>query len=102
MNEHDIQREAVDLLRDEGYIVCVTSNRRHTANTKGTPDVLVALHSALWLGLEFKQPGGKLTQEQETLYAHGNIRVVTSAKEALKAVKFAERNHVTIKHTGDE
>ena len=92
MNEHDIQREAVKVLRDKGYRVIVTSNNRRVRSaTRGLPDVLVAVGRGLWVGLEFKAQKGALTEEQTRLMREGNIHVCRSSVEALAAIQFAER-----------
>jgi hypothetical protein len=85
MNEHDIQRYAVAALRKLGYTVIVTSNRRRTSNTRGTPDTFVWAKKK-WKALEFKQPSGKLTKEQTLLCLSGQINIVTSVEEAIRVV----------------
>lgn len=62
----------------------VTSNRKRTANTKGTPDVYVYVEHGYWIALEFKQPKGKLTTEQTALNSDGSIYIVDSVDKAIK------------------
>ena len=64
LTEREIQTYAVKALRKIGFACCVTSNRRATANTKGTPDVFVHIKTGLWIGLEFKSPTGLVSKEQ--------------------------------------
>ena len=85
MTEREIQRRIIDALRKAGCLVCVTSNRRHTANTPGTPDLFV-WHKGRWTALEVKSPDGRLTVKQSALVESGAVHVVRSVEEALRAV----------------
>jgi len=85
MTEREIQRRIIDALRKSGCLVCVTSNRRHTANTPGTPDLFV-WHGGRWTALEVKSPDGRLTAKQSALVESGAVHVVRSVEEALRAV----------------
>ena len=99
MAERDIQTAAVKELRKRRDVglpkgetrVFVTSDKRKSRHTRGLPDVLVALRSGLWCGLEFKSPTGKVSPEQEMLMAQGNIHVCRSVVEAVAAVEYSER-----------
>jgi Holliday junction resolvase len=82
MTERETQRRIVDALRKAGCLVCVTSNRRHTANTPGTPDLFV-WHAGKWTALEVKSPSGKLTAKQSALTESGAVHVVRSVEDAL-------------------
>ena len=84
MTEHTIQNLAVACLRKIGFTVCVTSNRKRTSNTKGTPDTFVNIKGAVWISLEFKQANGKVSIEQLALQQNGMSYVVTSAEEAVQ------------------
>jgi len=85
MTEREIQRRIIDALRGAGCLVCVTSNRRHTANTPGTPDLFV-WYAGKWTALEVKSPDGRLTARQSALVESGAVTVVRSVEEALRAV----------------
>jgi|YNPMSStandDraft_1061717.scaffolds.fasta_scaffold181466_2 hypothetical protein len=85
VTEREIQRRIIDALRKAGCLVCVTSNRRHTANTPGTPDLFV-WYAGKWTALEVKSPDGKLTAKQSALVESGAVYVVRSVEEALRAV----------------
>jgi len=85
MTEREIQRRIIDALRKAGCLVCVTSNRRHTANTPGTPDLFV-WHEGRWTALEVKSSDGRLTTKQSALVESGAVHVVRSVEEALRAV----------------
>ena len=85
MTERELQRQIVDALREAGCLVCVTSNRRHTANTPGTPDLFV-WYAGKWTALEVKSPDGRLTAKQSALTESGAVHVVRSVEEALRAV----------------
>ena len=85
MTERETQRRIVDALREAGCLVCVTSNRRHTANTPGTPDLFV-WRDGVWTALEVKSPDGRLTVKQSALVESGAVTVVRSVEEALRAV----------------
>ena len=85
MTEREIQRRIIDALRKAGCLVCVTSNRRHTANTPGTPDLFV-WRAGRWTALEVKSPDGRLTARQSALVESGAVTVVRSVEEALRAV----------------
>jgi len=82
VTEREIQRRIIDALRKAGCLVCVTSNRRHTANTPGTPDLFV-WHAGKWTALEVKSPSGKLTAKQSALTESGAVHVVRSVEDAL-------------------
>src|SRR3990167_9724015 len=73
--ERDIQRRGVELLRQAGFTVCETSNRRRTLNTSGTPDLFVSVGGKLWIGIEVKARGGKLSKAQARLAHMGHIYV---------------------------
>ena len=83
-NEHEIQNLAVKALRKIGFTCIITSNRRRTSNTKGTPDVYVYMEHGYWIGLEFKQPKGKLTVEQTALNSDGSVYIVDSVDKAVR------------------
>ena len=85
VTEREIQRRIVGALRKAGCLVCVTSNRRHTANTPGTPDLFV-WHEGKWTALEVKSPDGRLTAKQSALVESGAVHVVRSVEDALRAV----------------
>jgi len=85
MTEREIQRRIIDALRKAGCLVCVTSNRRHTANTPGTPDLFV-WHKGRWTALEVKSPDGRLTVKQSALVESGAVHVVRSVEDALRVV----------------
>jgi len=85
MTEREIQRRIIDALRKAGCLVCVTSNRRHTANTPGTPDLFV-WHEGKWTALEVKSPDGRLTVKQSALVESGAVHVVRSVEDALQVV----------------
>jgi hypothetical protein len=91
MSERSIQQAAVKLLRENGYLVLVTSDNRKAHHTKGLPDIIVAVGRGLWVGLEAKSDTGKLSEEQEQLMRQGNIHVFRSPLEAIQAVKRSER-----------
>ncbi len=84
MNEHGIQNLAVKALRKIGFICIVTSNRKRTANTKGTPDVFVYIGKFRWIALEFKQPKGKVSAEQTHLNEAGSSYIVYNVETAIK------------------
>ena len=85
MTERDVQRQTVKVLRKLGYTVVVTSNRGPTANTKGCPDLFVWT-GRKWVGLDTKQPGGKLSKEQIVLEMAGAVRYFTSVEQGLRIV----------------
>jgi len=85
MTEREIQRRIIDALRKAGCLVCVTSNRRHTANTPGTPDLFV-WRDGKWTALEVKSPDGRLTAKQSALVESGAVHVVRSVEDALQVV----------------
>jgi Holliday junction resolvase len=85
VTEREVQRQIVDALRKAGCLVCVTSNRRHTANTPGTPDLFV-WRDGRWTALEVKSPDGRLTAKQSALAESGAVTVVRSVEDALRAV----------------
>ena len=91
MTERSIQTAAVKLLRENGYLVLVSSDNRRTHHTKGLPDVIVAIGRGLWVGLEAKSDTGKLSAEQERLMRDGNIHIFKTPWQALGAVKYGER-----------
>jgi len=84
--EREIQTTSVKTLRKMGATCLVTSNRKKTANTKGTPDVFVHMRNGMWLALEFKQPEGKTTTEQFALNQQGYSYIVDSVGAAIKVV----------------
>jgi hypothetical protein len=93
MNEHEIQKLAVAALRKIGFTCMVTSNRKHTANTKGCPDVFVYIVKGAWIGLEFKQPKGKPSKEQLVLSERGFSYVVDSIDRAIDiCINFKKKN----------
>lgn len=75
-------------MRQMGYTVCVTSNNRHTANTKGTPDVFCRVKGKTWLALEFKAPTGKLSEEQEEI--KDGVYICRSVQDAIDVVVLSE------------
>ena len=83
MDEHEIQKYAVMALRKIGFTCCVTSNRKKTSNTRGTPDVFVNISNYHWTALEFKQPDGKVSKTQKQLVDNKLSYIVTSAEEAV-------------------
>ena len=83
--EHDIQHAEVESLRKWGFVVKVTSNRRHTSNTKGLADVFVHVDQGLWLALEFKTATGRISAEQAKQIDAGMVRKITKRGEALEA-----------------
>jgi hypothetical protein len=85
MTEHEIQKASINLLHDNGFVCCVTSNRKRTANTKGTPDVFVFVGGKKWIAIEFKSPCGKLSEEQKKLNERGAVYIIRSVEEAIKA-----------------
>lgn len=80
MTERQIQKYTVKLLRLAGYRVFVTSNNRHTANTKGTPDIF-AFKSGIWYAIECKSDVGKPSKEQSELLALGATYIVSSFED---------------------
>jgi hypothetical protein len=85
MNEHEIQSLAVAALRKIGFTCCVTSNRKRTSNTKGTPDVFVHIGNAGWLAIEFKRPhGGRISSEQAKLNTLKNSYIVDNIDDAIE------------------
>lgn len=96
MTEHDIQREYVKRLKDGGFLCCVTSNGKKTANTRGTPDVFIYLQDGLWIALESKSEDGRLTPEQGALSSEGAIGIIRNVDQALayivkKEAEYARR-----------
>ncbi len=87
MNERELQRMAVDALRQIGYTVLVSNNRRKTSNSKGMPDCIVYDERRRWIALDFKNPNGsRLSKEQEVYQKLGMIFYPTSIGEALDIV----------------
>ena len=86
LSERDIQTVAVRALRKLGFSVNVSSNRRHTANTEGLPDLHVHIRGALWLAIEVKCKGGKLQPRQSELAKSGKILVLDSVESIIQAV----------------
>lgn len=99
--EEAVQRTIVEALRILGYVVLVTSRRRHRCRVcgafssggdgcdRGIPDLLVSLDDARWLGMEVKGPRTRVSPEQRSLAADGRIRIVRSVEDALAAVRGA-------------
>ena len=83
MNEREIQKKAVDHLRQAGFTVIVTSNRKKTANTKGAADIFVNIYRSVWIALDTKTPTGKLSEEQQKLVDEGKVYIFTEPYEAL-------------------
>jgi hypothetical protein len=84
MTEHTIQNLAVAMIRKIGFTVHVTSNRKKTANTKGIPDTSVHIRGTKWIKIEFKQPRGKISEEQEKLQKEGMIYIVDNVEDAIR------------------
>ncbi len=87
--ERDLQIQIVSFLRMRGHTVIWSRLDRRLTATKGTPDILLAVHGRA-VALEAKLPGGKLSEDQERmrdgLIADGwKYALVTSLEEA-KAV----------------
>jgi hypothetical protein len=85
--ERQIQEPLVKLLRKFKYGVCVTSNRRHTSNTPGTPDVFVLVSNYWWIALEVKSRKGKVSKQQAALEHEGGSYVVRSVEEGFETVR---------------
>lgn len=104
--EDGIQQRIVQALSWAGYRVLSTVHRykRQTCAqcghnqwaqggygaTKGIGDLLVAVPKArprLWLMLDVKRPGGKLSPEQKALADKGLLWRVESEQEALEVLK---------------
>ena len=81
--ESEIQRNTVDYLTQSGFKVLITSNRKRTNNTPGTPDIFCNVYADLWIGLETKKDGGDVSEEQERLYEDGKIYIYTEPHQAL-------------------
>jgi hypothetical protein len=94
MNEHELQKLAVAALRKIGFTCIVTSNRKHTANTKGCPDVFVYIIKGAWIALEFKQPkSGKASKEQLILSEQEFSYIIDSIDKAIEmCIKFRNTN----------
>ena len=87
MTEREIQKPLVDLLRKFRYEVCVTSNRRKTSNTPGTPDLFVLVSKHWWIALEVKSRKGKLSDKQLALEHEGASYVIRSVEEGFATVR---------------
>jgi hypothetical protein len=85
--ERDIQKPLVKLLREFKYRVCVTSNRRRTSNTPGTPDVFVLVSKYWWIALETKSRKGKTSTKQAALEHEGASYVIRSVEEGFTTVR---------------
>jgi hypothetical protein len=83
MTERKIQNKTVDLLRQAGYTVMVTSNKKKTSNTKGMPDIYVCLYRNHWIALDTKTPTGGLSEEQKALSEEGKVYYYTDPHEAV-------------------
>lgn len=81
--ERTIQREAVKTLRRLGHTCLVTSSRKKSKNTRGTPDVFVSMADGDWRGLEFKSETGKDSEAQFVLIAAGLVFRCRSVDDAL-------------------
>lgn len=107
--EDGIQQRIMEALAYRGYLVLSTVHRykRQTCEkcghnqwakggygaTKGIGDLLVAVPKArprLWLMLDVKRPGGKLSPEQQLLAEAGLLVRVENEQEALAAVQAYE------------
>lgn len=84
MTEREIQRLAVQRIRENGFLVTLTSNRRATANTVGTPDCAVYVGHGYWIQLDFKSSNGRLSERQKELQALGAVHFPRSADEAVR------------------
>lgn len=84
LSERETQTLTVATLRKIGFLVCVTSNRKRTSNTKGTPDLFVHIKDHLWLAMEIKGTGGKLSKEQAFLKDVGTSIVITDVEDAVQ------------------
>jgi hypothetical protein len=96
LTEHEIQNLAVNALRKIGFICIVTSNRKRTANTKGTPDVFVYVKNGLWIALEFKQPKGIISKEQIYFNSVGSSYIVYCVDTAVKVCLEAKAKVVSM------
>lgn len=89
--EREIQTRAVRLGRELGWTILVSSDRRATASTRGTPDVWVHVFGALWAGVEFKSPIGRVRKEQQEMADDHMVALVRSVDEFLDALKVLEQ-----------
>jgi len=86
-SERDTQKLLVRILRDWGYRVCVTSNRRRTSNTPGTADVFVLVSKYWWIALEIKSRKGKTSKRQAEIEHEGGSYVIRSVAEGFETVR---------------
>jgi len=100
--EEDIQRAAIKLLQDHGYLVLQTAHRYQSqacpecgtwltpcggyGSTPGVPDLICSRPEwprGVWLGIEMKTAKGPLSAAQELLKAQGRIVIARSAGVAI-------------------
>ena len=98
--ERVIVGQIVERLKAEGYaFVCKTHGSAYQIS--GLPDLLVIGHSGRFVGLEVKRPEiGRLTAIQAATlnrinHAGGYAAVVTSADEAVQAMRSADSGYPT-------
>lgn len=87
--EKEVQRQIVMLLRQLGYTVHETSQRRASGVSIGLADLFVTKRGwGVWLALECKRnEKSRLSPEQMALVDAGMIHIVWSAQMALDVVR---------------
>ena len=107
--EADLEKLVCTFLATLGYTVLKTTHRVKRCecgrwsrgdygSTPGVPDVLArpsgAWKGPLWIGLELKAPGGKLSPAQKVLADAGAVTVIRSLDDLMELLRWIDPERV--------